>query len=246
MPAKASELLALARAELLVREDPPGSNCVKYNTAYYGRAVSGAAFPWCCVFLWWLFRRAGAPELFCGGGRTASCGTLAAFARENGLWVTGGYRPGDLVFFRFSGTAVQHVGIVEQNRGAAGLVTIEGNTGAGDDANGGQVQRRARPLSLVAGGYRPQYEEESNVIRTQTVEQTVYEYLTDVPEKFRPVIGTLMTAGIILGDGSDPGGNGDRIDLTSDQVRTLLFLYRGGGFDRKLLSAGLSPAVPGA
>lgn len=35
-----------------------------------------------------------------------------------------------------------------------------------------------------------------------------YKKLVDVPEKFRFIIGTLMTEGIIQGDGSDPTGNG--------------------------------------
>ena len=70
-----------------------------------------------------------------------------------------------------------------------------------------------------------------------------YPYLKDVPEKFRPIIEKLMTAGIIQGDGSDPAGNGDVIDLTHEQVRTLVFVYRGGGFDSKLRATGLIPAV---
>ena len=70
--ASASDLLTLARRELGVTEDPKGSNRVKYNTAYYGREVSGDSYPWCCVFLWWLFRKAGAAELFYDGDRTAS------------------------------------------------------------------------------------------------------------------------------------------------------------------------------
>ena len=73
----------------------------------------------------------------------------------------------------------------------------------------------------------------------------VYKYLKDVPEKFRPTIDQLMTAGIIQGDGSDPTGNGDVINLTHEQVRTLVFVYRGGGFDRQLMAKGLSPAVSG-
>ena len=74
-------------------------------------------------------------------------------------------------------------------------------------------------------------------------EVVTYKYLKDVPEKFRPIINDLMTAGIIQGDGSDPTGNGDVINLTHEQVRTLVFVYRGGGFDRKLRAAGLIPAV---
>ena len=70
-----------------------------------------------------------------------------------------------------------------------------------------------------------------------------YKYLKDIPEKFRPIIDKLMTAGIIQGDGSDPNGNGDIINLTHEQVRTLVFVYRGGGFDRKLAVKELPTAV---
>ena len=35
-------------------------------------------------------------------------------------------------------------------------------------------------------------------------EVVTYKYLKDIPEKFRPIINDLMTAGIIQGDGSDP------------------------------------------
>ena len=159
--AEASKVLALARRELGTREEPQGSNRVKYNTDYYGREVSGKAYPWCCVFLWWLFQEAGAAELFFGGGRTASCRTLMAWAQRRGRLVKTDYLPGDLVFLRFSGNGgPQHIGIVEAVRRYA-LVTIEGNTGAGSDANGGQVQRRERPYRYVLGAYRPAYEEET-------------------------------------------------------------------------------------
>ena len=77
----------------------------------------------------------------------------------------------------------------------------------------------------------------------EEAEVVTYKYLKDVPEKFRPIIDKLMTAGIIQGDGSDPNGNGDVINLTHEQVRTLVFVYRGGGFDRKLRAAGLAAAV---
>ena len=74
-------------------------------------------------------------------------------------------------------------------------------------------------------------------------ENVTYQYLEDIPEQFRPMIEVLMTAGIIQGDGSDPSGNGDVINLTHEQVRTLMFVYRGGGFDAKLRGAGLPTAV---
>ena len=235
--ARANDLLSLALSQLGVREDPAGSNCVKYNTAYYGREVAGEDFPWCVVFVWWLFQNVGAADLFFGGKKTASCYTLMTFAKRQGLFVRGAYRPGDLVFLRFSRerTSPEHVGVVKEVQRNGTLITIEGNTGAGNDANGGQVQQRTRFAWQTLGGYRPVYEEEK--------EMAVYKYLSQVPEKFRPIIESLMNAGIIQGDGSDPSGNNDVINLTHEQVRTLVFVYRGGGFDRRLVAAGQDAAV---
>lgn len=239
--ARASELLALARGELGVKESPANSNNVKYNTAYYGREVHDTAietYAWCMVFIWWLFLQAGAPELFYGGGRTASCSALMSYAQAHGQWVTGDYRAGDIVILDIPGNKVRtdHCGIVVTPL-TTGVRTIEGNTGAGNDANGGTVMERTRPASWILGAYRPQYdtEEGDDVVR--------YKYLADIPAKFRPIIETLMDAGIIQGDGSDPTGNGDVIDLSHDQVRSLVFDYRGGAFDRKLMAAGMKPAV---
>lgn len=158
MSAAAEKLLALARAEIGEREYPPNTNNVKYNTAFYAGEVFGAGYPWCCVFIWWLFRQAGAPELFYGGGRTAYCPTLLTFHR--GQAVKGDYRPGDVIFFNFSGkAAAAHVGLCESWDGTY-ITTIDGNTGTGNEANGGAVMRRRRHKKYIVGAYRPKYEEE--------------------------------------------------------------------------------------
>ena len=81
----AKDILAVARKELGVKESPANSNNVKYNTAYYGQEVwdgkAGGKYPWCMVFIWWLFHQAEADGLFYGGKKTASCGTLMDYAR---------------------------------------------------------------------------------------------------------------------------------------------------------------------
>lgn len=51
----AAKLLRIAAAEVGVTEYPSGSNKVKYNTWFYGSAVSGSAYPWCAVFMAWCF-----------------------------------------------------------------------------------------------------------------------------------------------------------------------------------------------
>lgn len=162
--ATAQQVLDVARAELGAREVPMNSNNVKYNTAYYGREVYdglwGTKFPWCVVFVWWCFQQAGAAELFYGGGKTASCTALRDWAKQNGQWVTGGYRPGDVVIYDWHDDGKpDHCGIIETVGGST-VVAIEGNTAIGNDSNGGEVMRRTRTLSDIMGAVRPAYEEE--------------------------------------------------------------------------------------
>lgn len=151
--------------------------------------------------------------------KTASCGALMRAAQKAGTWVTKDYRLGDIAIYDFPGNQVKtdHCGILEKTYEDS-VISIEGNTGAGNDANGGQVMRRTRNKNLIIGAFRPAYETEEEIV--------TYKYLKDVPEKFRPTIEKLMDADIIQGDGSDPTGNGDVINLTHEQVRTLVFNVR--------------------
>lgn len=149
-------VLYAAASQVGITESPAGSNKVKYNTAYYGRKVFGSAYPWCVTFVWWVFRQAGF-SLY----KTASCTALVERYREAspGQIVQGNYRPGDLVFFDFSGrrAKTEHVGVVESVAADGTLTTIEGNTGSGSNANGGAVMRRKRKPGLVTCGIRPGY-----------------------------------------------------------------------------------------
>ena len=79
-------------------------------------------------------------------------------AYSPGQVVTEGYRPGDIVFFDFSGgrKKTEHVGLVVSVSGET-VTTIEGNTGNGNDANGGAVMRRTRKTGLITCGVRPGY-----------------------------------------------------------------------------------------
>ena len=51
-------VLQIAEWQLGVVEMPTNSNTVKYNSAYYGREVSGSGYAWCMAFVWWVFREA--------------------------------------------------------------------------------------------------------------------------------------------------------------------------------------------
>ena len=166
------KVIEIATLELGVTENPPGSNCVKYNDAYYGKQVSGSAYPWCVTFLWWVFQQAGERMSFFGGGRTASCGTLLRWYREQGLTVpVAQVQPGNIVILNFSGTQeTQHCGLVVKvsdivnltNGQPASVCTIEGNTSPSDgsQSNGGMVCEKRRFPSQIVGVCRPQYKEE--------------------------------------------------------------------------------------
>lgn len=162
----AEKILEIARKEIGTKENPAGSNKVKYNTEYYGSAVAGSAYPWCVVFVWWVFRHAGASALFYGGKKTASCTVLNTYHSGQGQAVSGNYRPGDIIFFNFNGgTSTDHVGICESWDGT-NITTIDGNTGTGNEANGGAVMRRQRDKRCIVAAYRPEYREEPEMDNT--------------------------------------------------------------------------------
>ena len=210
--ATVSELLELARRQIGVKECPPNSNNVRYNTWYYGREVSGAAYPWCMVFVQWVFDQAGVKLPV----RTASCGALMRSAQSAGCWVTGDYRPGDVVIYDFpGGAATDHCGIVESVDGTY-ISAIEGNTSSASDADGGAVERRARKFSQIVGAVRPSYDKEVEEVRYNTVEEC--------PSWARETIQKLIDKGYL-------GGNGQGLDLSHDMVRVLVIQDRAGNFD---------------
>lgn len=193
---KASDIVKKAANEIGVKENPAGSNKVKYNTAYYGRAVSGAAYPWCCAFIWWVFRECGASRLFFNGKKSAYCPTVEAWGKAEGLTVERSKgKPGDIVLFDFYGKGISgHIGIIEKVVGNK-YQTIEGNTSSTSDDNGGAVMRRTRPLSVVRCIIRPEYDKETSVLDTSPDNvKEVQQYLNakikaglDVDGKYGPL-----------------------------------------------------------
>lgn len=151
--ATANDVLKIAQGEIGVKESPANSNNVKYNTWYYGRTVSGAAYPWCMAFIMWLMAQGGVTVPV----KTASCSALLTSAKKAGQLVTGGYKAGDVLLFNFSGgRSPTHTGILESVSGST-LTTIEGNTSTANDTNGGAVMRRTRKTSSVVAAWRPNY-----------------------------------------------------------------------------------------
>ena len=141
-------VLQIAQWQLGVQERPAGSNRVKYAEEY---GLNG--YPWCMMFVWWVFREAGFQLR-----KTASCTELTNAYKKAGQWVTDGFKPGDIVMFDFSGKKriTEHCGILLEATGET-LTVIEGNTDPCNDANGGCVMKRCRKRELVTGACRPMY-----------------------------------------------------------------------------------------
>ena len=100
---------------------------------------------------------------FFGGGKTASCGTLLRWYREQGLVVDKrDIQIGDILILNFSGTQdTQHCGLVVDKGKLAGTwYTIEGNTTPGEEGSqddGGCVALKMRSVKSVVAVCRPQY-----------------------------------------------------------------------------------------
>ena len=78
---KASDAIRVARAEIGTKAT--NYRKCKYNTWYYGTAVSGDAYHWCAVFICWVFYQLGTliSLLYL---KTASCGYMAKAFLDKG------------------------------------------------------------------------------------------------------------------------------------------------------------------
>jgi hypothetical protein len=119
-------MIALARKEIGVHEEPMGSNdgprIKEYRTATAGAGVG----PWCAYFQSWLAKQAGAPLGEQGQG-FGSVDALYAWAKRTGKATdntaqTATPKPGDLVVFN------EHIGLVESVDKNGTIHTIEGNS----------------------------------------------------------------------------------------------------------------------
>jgi len=118
-------MVNLARAEIGVTEQPPGSN-ESPRIAQFRQATAGAPGPgpWCAYFVSWAAREAGVPIGDAGQG----------FGRVDDVWAwgeragkaipagSGTPQPGDLIVWD------EHIGIVESVGADGSIHTIEGNS----------------------------------------------------------------------------------------------------------------------
>ncbi len=159
-------IIVMAEKYLGTKEVPANSNNVIFNTHFYGKEVSGSAYPWCAAFIWDIFRLCGASDLFCGGQKVAYCPDIENYYKKHGQWHTTGQR-GDIVLMDFGKGRASHTGILLCKQDGY-YITIEGNTSTSSNDNGGAVMKRRRSKSVIRGFARPDYTKSKNVKTSST------------------------------------------------------------------------------
>ena len=175
--ATVDEILNKAISYIGTKESPPNSNNVVFNTHYYGKSVSGSAYPWCAVFCWDIFRMCNASNLFCGGQKVAYCPTIENYYKSNNTFYsnTQGKR-GDLCIMDFGKGRASHIGIVEKKNSDGTYTIIEGNTSTSSNDNGGSVMKRIRRTSVIRGFCRPKYSNNSSSTSSKQSTSTTYSH----------------------------------------------------------------------
>jgi cell wall-associated NlpC family hydrolase len=135
----AQGMIAAARGELGVTEQPPGSNEGPRIRDYRAASGSPPPGPWCAYFVSWAARQAGMPLGNSGEG-FGSVDALYSWAQGAGR-TTQDPKPGDLIVWN------EHVGIVEGVLPDGRLQTIEGNSS-------NMVARRTHTRDGVVGFVR--------------------------------------------------------------------------------------------
>lgn len=164
--ATAQVVMNLAAKYVGTKEYPPDSNNVIFNTDYYGQRYNA---PWCCTFVWDIFRMANASKLFYDGKKVAYCPYVYDWGKRNKLNVPKSQgRYGDLVLFDWQNNGeADHIGFIVKQYADGSYLTIEGNTAVGNDSNGGEVMYRTRYQYQICMIIRPKYTEEDDMTEAE-------------------------------------------------------------------------------
>lgn len=148
-----TKAVAIAHGELGVKEDPPNSNSGKRVRQYQNSTNPGqTGFPWCASFVTWCLREAGWKVTFSQMAYVPAW-VAAAHTGKYGLMVVSKADAveGTVVTYDWGKDGIaDHIGFVLTPPDTAGNFTArEGNTSAGNNSNGGEVQDRERNITDV-------------------------------------------------------------------------------------------------
>jgi hypothetical protein len=149
--------LRVAKTQVGTKEHPPESNRGPKVDEYM--AACGFHFaprqegvPWCACFVTWCLRQVDWKERGWNQAYVPSWVGVAHLA-QHGLHTIGSsmVTAGDIVCFDWEDNGVaDHIGWCAGPVKGGSFPTIEGNTSAGNNSNGGEVQERTRRVSDVA------------------------------------------------------------------------------------------------
>ena|SRR6218665_1345137 len=142
---KGQLVVKASETEIGYKEYPENSNKTKYGK-WFG--FDGVA--WCAIFVSWCYDKAGTPLGNIGFAKgMAGCQTAVAHYTKT-KQITKTPTAGDIVFFDWNGDGrYDHTGIFVRQIDAKTFETIEGNTSAANQSNGGEVQRRKREYKFA-------------------------------------------------------------------------------------------------
>lgn len=188
--------------------------------------------PWCVIFsAAWVYAQAGAVGDVIGrkykeGGLYSCSQTLDWYRLHDPECITGKPIPGSLVIFDLPNTKYKtdHMGLFVKSEDGY-ITTIDGNTSATNQSNGGWVQQKTRHLkSLDNIWYIVPRELKEEV---DPVEEKRYNTLAEIKKDCPwavPTVEKLMRKGYLNGDGTG-------LDLSRDMLRLLVINDRAGCYD---------------
>lgn len=161
MANKAADVLSAARKDIGYCRYDDGKIGTKFGRWYakdHGSYYGTNGVPFCAMAVSYWFDQAGAK---CSGIPEAYCPYILQKATKAGAVLSDKTKakPGDVVLFNWDGGLVDHVGIVEVNKGSY-IQTIEANTTI--NGRSGAVGRRTRAWSTVGAIIRPSYSTSSS------------------------------------------------------------------------------------
>lgn len=137
-------IIDIALKEIGYTESPANSNRTKYG-AWFG--FDGV--PWCAMFVSWCYAEAG-HSLGNIGFEKGYCGCQTAldhFTKSGEIIPYETAVPGDIFLVDWNRDGrFDHTGMLVEKVNGVDFITVEGNTSATNQSNGGEVQKRVRHL----------------------------------------------------------------------------------------------------
>ena len=219
------DVLAAAAREVGYHQRDDGHN--KFG-AWFGMDKQ----PWCVMFAAaWCYAEAGiigdvVGRRFDEGGLYSCSQTLNWYKAHDPDCITKNPIPGSLVIFDWPGTqyATDHMGLYVSSTRST-ITTIDGNTGAGSDADG-WVQQKTRMLSYANPIYITPREltEGKDVDRYNAIQE-----VSDACPWATETVAKLIEHGTIRGGGvKDSQGRPADMNLSEDMLRVLVWNDREG------------------